>query len=104
LAPAADSLRALLDGGAAGTFDFVFVDADKAGYLDYLERAFDLLRPGGLLAFDNVLWGGRVADASVNDTDTLAIRALNAKLHGDARFDLSLVPIGDGLTLARRRP
>jgi caffeoyl-CoA O-methyltransferase len=103
LGPAGDSLRQLLADGAAGTFDFVFVDADKAGYPAYLERGFELLRPGGLLAFDNVLWGGRVADPQANDADTLAIRALNAQLHGDPRFDLSMVPIGDGLTLARRR-
>lgn len=103
LGPAADELRRLLDEGQAGSFDFVFVDADKAGYGEYLERGYELLRPGGLLAFDNVLWGGRVADPAVNDGDTQALRALNARLRDDPRFDLSLVPIGDGLTLARRR-
>jgi len=103
LGPAHDSLRRLLAEGGAGTFDFMFVDADKTGYGDYLERGYELLRPGGLLAFDNVLWGGRVADPAVTDADTQAIRALNARLRDDPRFDLSLVPIGDGLTLARRR-
>lgn len=103
LGPASDSLRQLLADGAAGSFDFMFVDADKSGYAEYLERGYELLRPGGLLAFDNVLWGGRVADPAVTDEDTQAIRTLNARLRDDPRFDLSLVPIGDGLTLARRR-
>ncbi len=103
LAPALESLDALLDGGAAGSFDFMFVDADKENYPNYYERGLGLLRPGGLMAIDNVLWGGAVADPARQDADTEAIRALNAKLRDDERVTLSLVPIGDGLTLARKR-
>jgi caffeoyl-CoA O-methyltransferase len=103
LGPAARSLQALLDGGGAGTFDFLFIDADKTGYAEYLELGLELLRPGGLIAVDNVLWSGRVADPADRDEDTAALRALNARLHGDERVDLAMVPIGDGLTLARKR-
>lgn len=103
LAPARDTLDALIDGGGAGTFDFAFIDADKAGYDAYYERALTLVRPGGLICVDNVLWSGAVADASVKDEDTRALRALNRKLHRDRRVDISLVPIGDGLTLARKK-
>ncbi|MBL8226142.1 MAG: class I SAM-dependent methyltransferase [Chromatiales bacterium] len=103
LGPAAGSLAALLAEGAADSFDFAFIDADKTGYDDYYELALQLVRPGGLIAFDNVLWSGRVADPNAQDADTSALRALNRKLHADARVDLSMLPIGDGLTLARRR-
>jgi len=103
IAPALETLGALLDEGAAGTFDFAFVDADKANYDRYYEGVLKLLRPGGLAAFDNVLWHGHVTDPSVQDADTLAIREFNAKLHQDDRVWLSLVPIGDGLTLASKR-
>lgn len=103
LGPAERSLRGLLAAGDAGTFDFMFIDADKEGYATYLELGLELVRPGGVLAFDNVLWGGRVIDPAVDDADTRAIRRLNESLHRDERIDLSLVPIGDGLTLARRR-
>jgi len=103
LAPAAGTLERLLAEGAAGSFDFAFIDADKQGYAGYVEQCHALLRAGGLLAIDNVLWSGKVADPAVNDADTEAIRRLNAALLQDARFDLSLVPIGDGLTLARKR-
>lgn len=102
LAPALQTLRDLLEAGSAGSFDLIFIDADKGNYLAYYEAGLDLLRPGGLIAVDNTLWDGRVADAAVNDDDTQAIRAFNAALHDDARVDLSLVPIGDGLTLARK--
>ena len=102
LGPAVDSLRALIDGGEGETFDFIFIDADKTGYRTYVELGLDLLRPGGLMAFDNVLWGGRVADPEANDEDTEAIRALNTHLHAYAGIDLSLVPIADGLTLVRK--
>jgi predicted O-methyltransferase YrrM len=102
LAPALATLDARLAAGEAGAYDFAFIDADKAGYDAYYERCLALLRPGGLIAIDNVLWSGRVA-TDAGDEDTLALQRLNRKLHGDERIDLSLLPIGDGLTLARRR-
>jgi predicted O-methyltransferase YrrM len=103
LAPALVTLDALLAAGGEGGFDFAFIDADKGGYLGYYERALRLLRPGGLLLVDNTLWSGRVADPAATDADTEALRQFNAVLHRDQRVDLSLVPIGDGLTLARKR-
>lgn len=103
LAPAQDTLDALLAEGRADTFDFAFLDADKTGYDGYYERCLKLVRPGGVIAFDNVLWGGRVADASVDDEDTVALRALNDKLHADERVDVTTLTIADGLTLTRRR-
>jgi caffeoyl-CoA O-methyltransferase len=103
LAAAAETLDALLAEGRAGTFDFAFIDADKSGYDTYYERALELLRPGGLVAIDNVLWSGKVADPEEVDQDTAALRALNAKLKDDERVSLSLVPIGDGVTLAMKR-
>ena len=103
LAPALDTLDDLLNSGNAGSFDFAFIDADKESYDAYYEHALQLMRAGGLIAIDNVLWHGAVADSSYNDSETQAIRALNEKLHGDERVSLSLVPIGDGLTLARKR-
>jgi caffeoyl-CoA O-methyltransferase len=103
LAPATQSLDALIAGGERGQFDFAFIDADKTGYDAYYERCLELLRPGGLIAIDNSLWGGKVADPSVNDESTTAIRALNAKACADPRVSASLVPIGDGLLLARKR-
>jgi predicted O-methyltransferase YrrM len=104
LGPAQDTLSQLIDGGHSGAFDFAFIDADKESYADYYEAVLELLRPGGLVAVDNVLWSGRVVDSQAADADTLAIRAFNEKLRGDSRVTLSLVPIGDGLTLARKRP
>lgn len=103
LAPALETVRALLNEGRAGTFDFAFIDADKQNYQTYYEQSLILVRPGGVIAIDNVLWGGSVVDPDKHDPDTEAIRAFNAALHADPRIDLSLVPIGDGLTLARRR-
>jgi predicted O-methyltransferase YrrM len=103
LAPALDTLDGLLGGGQAGAFDFAFIDADKGNYDAYYERALELVRPGGLICIDNVLWSGRVADPAVEDEDTASIRALNRKLHGDERVALSLVPVADGLTLALKR-
>jgi predicted O-methyltransferase YrrM len=103
LAPALETLDKLLAGGEAGRFDFAFIDADKENYLGYYERCLSLLRQGGLLAIDNVLWGGEVADPKVDDKDTRSIRALNDRVHGDQRVSASLVTIGDGLTLARKR-
>ncbi len=103
LGPAVDTLDALLADGGAGTFDFAFVDADKESYDAYYERALALLRQGGLMVVDNVLWSGAVADPEQQDADTSALRALNAKLHGDQRVSLSLLPVSDGITLARKR-
>lgn len=103
LAPAASTLQTLLDNGEAGSFDFAFIDADKINYADYYEKSLALLRPGGLIAVDNVLWGGDVADPKVNDESTAAIRALNEKVLRDERVTISMLPVGDGLTLARKR-
>jgi len=103
LAPAVETLDRLLTDGQSGTFDFVFIDADKERYGDYYERSLQLLRPGGLVLIDNVLWSGQVADPAVINNDVTAIRALNQRLHHDERIDLSLLPIADGLTLARKR-
>lgn len=100
IAPAIETLDALIAGGESGTFDLAFIDADKSNYINYYERALMLVRPGGLIVIDNVLWHGAVIDAAAHDADTEAIRAFNLQLHGDARISLSLVPLGDGLTLA----
>src|SRR5262249_35913195 len=99
MGPAIDTLRTLPN----GSFDYAFIDADKTGYDAYYERCLELLRPGGLIAIDNTLWDGRVADPTVNDPDTVAIRALNAKLFSDKRVSLSFIPFADGLTLALKR-
>ena len=100
LAPAIETLDALLAEGHAGTFDFAFIDADKSNYDYYYERALKLLRKGGLLVFDNMLWYGKVADLSVTDADTVALRELNEKLHHDDRVFTSLIGVGDGMNLA----
>lgn len=100
LGAAVETLDALIDDGEAGTFDMAFIDADKENYDAYYERVLTLLRPGGLVMVDNVLWHGDVADPDNTNDSTKAIRALNRKLHGDSRVSISLVPIGDGLTLA----
>jgi caffeoyl-CoA O-methyltransferase len=104
LAPARETLDARLAAGEAGRYDFAFIDADKTGYDAYYERCLRLVRRGGLIAIDNTLWGGAVArPAAPDDADTLALQALNTKLHGDDRIDLSMLPFSDGLTLARIR-
>lgn len=103
LAPALETLDALIAAGETGRFDFVFIDADKENYDGYYERALRLLRAGGLVILDNVLWGGWVADRRRTDPETEALRALNAKLHRDERIDVSLLPLADGITLARKR-
>jgi predicted O-methyltransferase YrrM len=103
LGPAIDTLDSLLAGGGAGSFGYAFIDADKVSYDAYYERCLKLLRPGGLIAVDNTLWDGKVADPQVNDADTLAIRTLNRKLHADSRVSLSFLPFADGLTLALKR-
>jgi predicted O-methyltransferase YrrM len=103
LAPALETLDALLSQGGSGSFDFAFIDADKENYLGYYERCLALLRPGGLLAIDNVLWGGSVADPKDISARTQAIRTVNERVRSDERVSISLVPIGDGLFLARKR-
>jgi caffeoyl-CoA O-methyltransferase len=103
VAPAQQTLRARLAAGQSGTYDFAFIDADKTGYDDYYELCLKLIRPGGLVAIDNVLWGGSVARPADRDVATEALQKLNAKIHADERVDLSLLPIADGLTLARKR-
>jgi caffeoyl-CoA O-methyltransferase len=100
LAPAIETLNALIAGGEAGTFDFAFIDADKENYSNYYERALVLLRPGGLIAVDNVLWKGKVADPEQQDAETEMMRTFNRKLHEDNRVTLAMATMGDGLTLA----
>jgi caffeoyl-CoA O-methyltransferase len=102
LGPAVATLDALIDANVEA-FDFAFIDADKTNYANYYDRAMLLVRPGGLIAIDNVLWGGNVAKPEENDEDTQAIRAVNEKVRNDERVTLALAPIGDGLTLARKR-
>ena len=103
LGPAVETLDAMLARGEAGTFDFAFVDADKGNYLHYYERCLKLLRAGGLIAVDNTLWSGDVAKPENDKPDTVSLRAFNDALHRDERVDVSLLTIGDGLTLARKR-
>jgi len=103
IAPAAETLQKMVDAGEEAKYDFAFIDADKTGYDTYYEFCLKLIRPGGLLAFDNVLRGGRVLETEDPDASTAAIQALNKKLYNDDRIDLSMVPISDGLTLARKR-
>ncbi len=103
IAPALETLDQLLQEGYANRFDFAFIDADKANYENYYERSLQLVRSGGLIAIDNVLWSGRVADPSIQDDTTIAIRSFNQKLAHDPRVMISLVPIADGVTLAWKR-
>lgn len=103
LAPAQRTLDGLLEAGAAGSFDFAFIDADKTGYAGYYERVLRLLRGGGLLLVDNTLWSGEVANPENRDADTVAIREFNAMVHRDERVLVSLLPVADGLTLVLKR-
>ena len=103
LAPALETLDARLKMGEAGSYDFAFIDADKSNYSGYYARILKLLRPGGLILVDNVLWSGAVIDKKDTSEDTVAIRAFNTELQKDERVDLSMLPVGDGLTLARKR-
>jgi predicted O-methyltransferase YrrM len=102
LGPAVETLDALLAEGAASSYDFAFLDADKPNYAAYYERILELLRPGGVLGIDNVLWSGRVADPAVDDEDTRALRELNEQIASDSRVELAMLPIGDGLSLVRK--
>jgi predicted O-methyltransferase YrrM len=103
LGPALDTLEQLLEAGEAGSFDLAFIDADKANYGGYYEAALRLVRQGGVIAIDNVLWSGRVADPGVTDDDTNAIRALNDAIASDDRVDVAMLPLADGVTVARVR-
>ena len=103
LGPALATLDALLAAGEAGHFDLAFIDANKANVDAYYERCLMLVRPGGLVAVDNALWGGAVVDAAADDADTVALRNLNQKIQSDVRVDMALLPIGDGMNLVRRR-
>ena len=103
LGPARDTLATLLAAEGPGSVDLAFIDADKTGYDAYYEACLQLLRPGGLIAIDNVLWYGKVADPSVKDADTAALRALNLKVRDDSRVDAVVLSVGDGLTLARKK-
>ncbi|MEO1006059.1 MAG: class I SAM-dependent methyltransferase, partial [Cyanobacteria bacterium J06638_38] len=103
LAPALETLDELIAAGKSGSFDFAFIDADKRNYANYYERSLTLLRPGGLVVIDNVLWSGRVADPQDIDKRTLAIREFNQKLHQDQRVEISLLSVADGLTLALKK-
>jgi predicted O-methyltransferase YrrM len=103
LQPAMNTLDELVEQGQSGSFDMAFIDADKTHYHDYYERCLQLVRQGGVIMIDNVLWSGQVADLQVKDEDTESIRQLNAHIAKDPRVDLSMVPIGDGLTLARKK-
>ena len=103
MGPALTTLDRLLTGGWVELFDYAFIDADKSNYDAYYERCLQLVRPGGLIAIDNTLWDGKVADPSVTDADTVAIRELNAKIHTDERVTLSFLPFADGLTLGLKR-
>ena len=102
LGPARDTLQQRIARGEQGSFDFAFIDADKTGYDTYFEQCLTLLRDGGVIAIDNVLWSGAVARVATDD-DTRALQALNDKLRNDRRVDIAMLPIGDGLTLARKK-
>jgi caffeoyl-CoA O-methyltransferase len=102
IAPAVETLDALIAEGGAGRYDFAFIDADKQSYDAYYERVLALLRPRGLMVIDNVLWSGAVADPKANDKDTQALKRLNAKIAGDARVAAILLPLADGITLAMK--
>lgn len=103
LAPASETLNQLIRNGELNQFDMAFIDADKTGYDVYYEQCLQLIRPGGLILIDNVLWSGRVADAEASDDDTAALKALNRKIHDDDRVDMMILPVSDGLTIAIKR-
>ncbi|KEI73234.1 class I SAM-dependent methyltransferase [Endozoicomonas elysicola] len=103
LAPASETLKQLIEQGEQNQFDMAFIDADKTGYNTYYEQCLQLIRPGGLILIDNVLWSGRVADDNTSDENTSALKRLNKKIHQDNRVDMMLLPISDGLSIAIKR-
>jgi len=103
LAPGTESLDKIIAAGESGRYDFAFIDADKVNYLHYYEKLLVLLRPGGVIAIDNVLWDGKVANPAANDEDTVAIRKLNEHISKDSRVEISLLPVADGLFLCRKK-
>ena len=103
LGPALDTLNRLLAEGGAGTYDFAFIDADKTNYPAYWEKCIELIRPNGIILIDNVLWHGRLVDPAVRDADTEALRTINQQVFRDERVDVALIPVADGLTIARKR-
>jgi len=100
IAPAVETLKSKIEDGESNTYDFAFIDADKINYLNYYELCLDLIRPGGVIAIDNVLWGGSVIDSARTDDDTKAIREINDFIVSDKRVNISMIPVGDGVTLA----
>ena len=102
IAPAIETLKSKIEDGESNTYDFAFIDADKINYLNYYELCLDLIRPGGVIAIDNVLWGGSVIDSARTDDDTKAIREINDFIASDKRVNISMIPVGDGVTLAVR--
>ena len=100
IAPAIETLKSKIEDGESNTYDFAFIDADKINYLKYYELCLDLIRPGGVIAIDNVLWGGSVIDSARTDDDTKAIREINDFIASDKRVNISMIPVGDGVTLA----
>ncbi len=103
IGPAADGLESLLNGGQVGSFDFAFIDADKENYVNYYEKCLALVRPGGLILVDNVLWSGKVADPEEQDEETKAIRQLNALVADDIRVEHSMLPLSDGITMVMKK-
>ena len=103
ISPAIETLESKIEGGESNTYDFAFIDADKINYLNYYELCLDLIRPGGVIAIDNVLWGGSVIDSARTDDDTKAIREINDFIVSDKRVNISMIPVGDGVTLAVKK-
>ena len=103
LSPAIETLKSKIEVGESNTYDFAFIDADKINYLNYYELCLDLIRPGGVIAIDNVLWGGSVIDSARTDDDTKAIREINDFIVSDKRVNISMIPVGDGVTLAVKK-
>ena len=103
ISPAIETLKSKIEDGESNSYDFAFIDADKINYLNYYELCLDLIRPGGVIAIDNVLWGGSVIDSARTDDDTKAIREINDFIVSDKRVNISMIPVGDGVTLAVKK-